>query len=681
MGATAASEVAPDAIGATRDTVLNDRYRVSLTAPLRAFDTSLARGFEAESLIDAQSKLVALVADPDTPLRDDAAASLRDLEHPHLMRLVDAGPGSLAGSGAPYPVVVLALPAGGPLVADGKATPMSEQAVRRQVVKPICEALRALHEVRVHHRALRPDNLFFADAERSRVVLGDCALGAPGQCQPAAFEPIELAPAPPLGRGDGGAEADLYALGATVLSLLLGRVPGADAPAKELMEARMERGSYAALLGEQRFSPEMERLLSGLLADSVSARWGIADVDQWITGGRVIGAKTYRTEYAVKRFAFGDRQFRTPRSVADAFNRNWDGAAPEIRSARLETWLGGGHQFQQLAGVVAVLREGRGSGRSSRHIDADELTARVCIALDPDGPLRYKGTAVAVDGIAALLAGAFLEGRDDIVHALGAMIATGLPAMWIGARVDRRRLAGEKIGYYRRLRRCMAETGLGYGIERCLYDLNPSLRCLTTLVAPASCDSLPSLLSGLDAARVASPGGDAWIDRHIAGYIAARVDPDADRRLASMTLPSASEPWQAVTGLALLAIAQDAAGAPALLNLAGAIRPSISRMVTDLHSRTRRERTLAALERRLGKGDLVAAADLIADPELWREDERGYQAAAAAYARAEAEIASLQAGRARRAARAMAVGRRFAARVACVGLALTVLAVMWGYSA
>src|SRR3546814_19223892 len=95
---------------------------------------------------------------------------------------------------------------------------------------------------------------------------------------PAIYEPIDSAMAVPEGRGYGGPEDDYYALGVLVLVLLCGGNPVPGLSEHELVEAKISKSSYAALVGETRLSLPMVAVLRGLLCHAPEGRWPHADL-------------------------------------------------------------------------------------------------------------------------------------------------------------------------------------------------------------------------------------------------------------------------------------------------------------------------------------------------------------------------------------------------------------------
>ncbi len=674
--AAMADEPAP---GGASGALLNNRYRILTSQPLEEFATPAADAYRVEDLDNQGGDLFALVGDPNMPPRARAIDALADFDHPHVMHLVDSGLAAFAAGNPLHPVFVYTRPRGGSLLTGGRVRQMTEQEIKLVFVPHVCSALAALHKRSVSHRAIRPDNLFFADEAGQRLVVGDCLASQPGQCQPAVFEPLERAFAPPLARGTGGAGADSYALGVTIVALLLGRIPGEGVSDEEFLEARLAHGSYAAMCRKTRFSPRMEELLGSLLADPIAARWGFAELEQWAKGHRVIPITTPRLERKTKPFNFVGRKCATTRALAVALNANWSDAASAIQSERLESWLLTDLNATALANTVEARRQEACGGYRAKRISVDEMIARVCISLDPDGPIRYKGVAVAVDGIGPLLAGAVTDGRDGAVQTIASIIAMGLPIAWFEAKPERRKASGERIAKFIRLRQFLNSGALGFGIERCLYDLNPGLRCLTTMVTPSLGHDLSSLLMGLNGGDGGARRGDDWIDRHVGGFMAAAIYPVFDSALAEMRLPQDPEFQRAYLGLILLTFAQRMSKCGPLAGLARKMRPSLAAVLDDLHSQTIRSNMLARFERLVETGDLTQIHNLLRDDEAWSYDAKCYRAAVEGYLQAGAQIRRLRTDRARRAARAESIGYRLAARVAYAALAATLVLVSMEY--
>ena len=74
---------------------------------------------------------------------------------------------------------------------DARMRPMNEDLVARLLIRPAAEFLELIANQDLTHRAIRPDNVFYSDAEQTRMVLGDCISSPPAIAQPTVFETIE----------------------------------------------------------------------------------------------------------------------------------------------------------------------------------------------------------------------------------------------------------------------------------------------------------------------------------------------------------------------------------------------------------------------------------------------------------------------------------------------------------
>jgi hypothetical protein len=279
----------------------------------------------------------------------------------------------------------------------------------------------------------------------------------------------------------------------------------------------------------------MERLLDGMMSDSPEDRWSLDDVAQWLLGEHVSGVVVPRLLNPIKPFPFQEREYQSTRAVAEAFNRYWNDAAAEIQTGRLEKWLASSRERLAMAESVTILRETWAGGGSK--MGTDELISRICTLLDVDGPIRYKGMSVSIDGIGPLLAQAYMEGREDQAQKIGSLIGMGLPMAWISADNERRKAMASSTAKFTRIRQYIKKSDLGYGLERCLYELNPTMRCLSPLMEPDACGDSAALLGALNV--MASTLGETtpWTNRHIAAFMAAAFHPRSDATLASTKMP------------------------------------------------------------------------------------------------------------------------------------------------
>ena len=108
-------------------------------------------------------------------------------------------------------------------------------------------------------------------------------------------------------------------------------------------------------------------------------------------------------------------------------------AAKLIESEALQKWLrralNDDERARDVEDVISELKEG---GKSSHY--EDQLVARVCIALAPSFPIRYRGIAALPSGVASLLADAATN--PQYLSALSEIIASQMVTLWVQMQKD-----------------------------------------------------------------------------------------------------------------------------------------------------------------------------------------------------------------------------------------------------
>ncbi len=675
---------AEDAARASDPGALDPRYRVAFDQSLPVLDQPFALAYGAYDEGKEHEALYALACDPAIPVRSALIDTLRTAINPNLLRMVGHGLVTRSGTET-VRVVVFEYPGGGRLVSNLKEPfkPWPEEDVLQRILPPALEGLNALHGLGFTHRALRPDNLFFVDSGRSRVVLGECVASPAGAAQPVVFEPVERAMANPFGRGEGAPACDYYALGVTLLALLTGQVPLLGKPDDEINFARLAHGSYRVLMGEAHISRATADLLAGLLCDVPESRWGAQQVQSWLDKRRTVAPPAPVRRRALQPYRFLERDFFEPRSLAYAFAENWDEARRVIRNGRLQAWLERSLNDSKAAGAVdSALAQADGK-KGVKRLGEDELLCRVCIALDPEAPVRYRRFAAMVDGFGPVIAEAVRQDSEDMSKAAAQVIASAFPVRSIEARKATHSRIANLIGLFLRLDALLREPGIGFGIERCLYELNPGLSCQSPLVAKRAAVTVGQLLAALEELAGTARGDVNPVDRHVAAFIGSRLSIRDTGGVEAMKGPAGMR-LERLAGLRLLALAQvrDRKESPEPLGplpkLCGLMAKRLGPAIGGFRSRRLREVVQHRLATTAARGSLVELFNLLLDPQLVKQDAAGYATALRELRAILAERHDIENGGTRRRAAAMQVGRQVGAALGYIGLIASLVFTMTG---
>lgn len=648
-------------------------HLVDLSSPVAGVAPGGLLAFSARAEGASAADAVAIVCRNEHPARLPAILRLmREYESPGLLRPIaqDAVP----WGGASARVIVCAAPPGPALMAPGqRRAPVREADLIRSVVRPIGSVLVLLEDLGLTHRGIRPDNLFLSPGG-GPAVLGDGFALPPGFAQPAAFEEPSSALCLPAGRGDGTIGDDLYALGVTLVALATGRWPLADLDDAGVVRAKLERGSLAAIVGEDRLPAEIATLVRRLLAEDPDRRPRPAELAGWPGSARTVAVVSRPVRRATRSIRIGPRETRDLRSLAVALGREWSDGIEAVRSGAVAAWLERTLGETALGGRLRDLVEAERGATDPQALNL--LLCSAIAAIDPKAPLFWRGAALFPESIGPLLAESLLAPGPGAMalQALSEMIDQLAMARWASASANSAIDAAAIDRRARQLRLTLRSSALGSGAERLLYGLNPALPCLSPLVADQAVTTLPGLLRALDAKAGALAPGTLPLDRHIAAFIAVQMDGRLDEELARVGEADApaEQAIAAITVFALLQRLHRAPEVPGLSRLLGALATPATQA---WHERARRDRVAAELPAVAATGDLSALHALVADPEARARDHHRFAAARRASAEAAEAISRIVAARALRQAEAQRIGGRVAHGAGLVVLALTLLSV------
>jgi eukaryotic-like serine/threonine-protein kinase len=629
-------------------------FEILADQKLDALRQPYAPAFAAACAERQSESFFAIVSDQTLPPRYELVEKLASLRLDHVLTPVGWGLVDLPGLPAGSFATVFERPAGERVVGDTAETlkPLTADEILHTVLPPIVRALHAFADARITHRAIRPTNLFY-HGPRREMLLGDAVSAPPGYAQPDAFETVEGAMAAPHCRGAGTPSDDLYALGVTLVYLLLARDPTAGTDPRELLRAKIERGSFMTIIGQARLPPELIEILRGLLADDGRERWTIEDVENWMQGRRLKPRQQNPSGIVATRpFDFNGRGSYTARAVAHAFAGDPPAAARAIRSTDFEIWLQRSLADETRSVAVAAVRADGGELRTNAGQDL-RLTARTCIALDPLAPIRYGDFSIAIDSFGNALIAAF-NCRGSL-QTIGEILTARLPQFWMSAQTNLKPeiVAMNAAKPFETIRRLAEDPRLGFGLERVLYELNPMIHCLSPLIQADHVVEAPDILDALERAAERGVSAETLLDRHLAAFIAARA-----RHLPREALDflSGSARQRALGTLAILAHLQGAHGPVTLPALGKFIASQASTLVDMFHSRERRTRLLAEVNKLANRGSLSDLFWLLNGSTERSRDMQGFAAAQQEFATVERALAVLRRGEHTRPAEAAELG-------------------------
>ncbi|HER27101.1 MAG TPA: hypothetical protein ENI69_08330 [Rhodospirillales bacterium] len=621
---------------------MKDQYLIDADDPLHDLDTPSAKAFAVRDRNDQDAHLFALICTPGLPTRMSLMYQLRLDDTPGSLPLLEWGTVFWPPINQETMVVIYRRPLGGNVanVIDAGDFKINEYEVQETFIEPMYRTIKSFSNRGIFHREIRVDNLYFMDQERLEVVLGDCVTCPPGFDQPGVYESLERNMSSQAGRGIGNSADELYALAVTVVALVVGREKIEKIDADEVIYSKIENGSYTALVGKQKMVNVLMEPLRGMLTDNPGERWDFPEVDLWLDGKRQTPMQRKFSNKIENPFLFMDREFRNPRSLAHAFSKNIGKAAIAIKEDELDLWLrrttDEGELADQIKSTVDLARTHSGNFRGSDPY----LVARACIQLDPAAPVRYKDVAFIPESIGAVLAVELL--RKGNMDAVTQALNYALPEIWfkMTSEITRDPASLDHESTFGRIRTYLQNRSIGFGAERCLYELNTSLPCLSPLVKDQYVTEIVDLLPALDDIADSVDNKLDPFDDHVVAFIAARFKEHIEPHLQALSEEKRAS--QLIGMLSLMAFMQWKLKIESLFALSSWIGGLLGPTVKTYYSRTTRGDIEGEMPQIVRKGSMPELFNLIDNADKRAIDANGYVVARNDYALAEEQILEIQ---------------------------------------
>lgn len=632
-----------DPAGDSNETMLADRYRILPNSPIADLSTVGAKAYVARDLKNPGNVMFARVCDPMVFPRVEVMVQLKSLREAFAMTPEDWGPITWPADGKRRFCIIYQRPEGGPLMNSltTRIQKIPSETLIKSFLNPALITLTLFDRRKITHRAIRPDNVFRKSGGSGSFMFGDCVAVPPSWGQSTIFESIESSMTPSTGRGKGTIADDIYALGVTLLFLGLGFCPVAEMSERDLLQAKVEQGSFSALLHGEVAPAGLREPIRGMLSDDPVDRWSLDDLMHWASGTLRRTARPVREHKTDRVFRFRDRDYRNLRSIAAAFGANWKEAAKELRSKSFDTWL---QRAVPDADLVEEVTETILSTSAGDNEAADaKLVTRVCALFDAEGPLRYKGLAVMPDGMGYALAAAVENDDKQVIGIITDLIQKGVATEWFEQKIVMGR--GDltlELKTFKKLQQFVRHAGPGYGVERVLYELNPYLPCRSSIVSSFYVYSLRDLLPALE--KVVQDTGKLprLIDRHIAAFVASRINGSIESQIADLEHSTGISAAARIGMTGVLAKVQNENPNQLTPHLTAWLVRELEPAISRYHSRSLRAKVKERMEQIATTGSLIELYQTLSNQNVIKRDERSRNAAKRDYAESVREIRRLE---------------------------------------
>ena len=615
-------------MGDKKDDLLK-RFTLRPDKPLRELDTPYAKAFDAVDDFNTNRQIYGLVCDPMLPYRQYTIDALLGATVPNLPALYGAGTVHCSHLGESRYVLFVERPQGRRL-SDAMATQprLHEHQLIDYVLQPVIRALMGMREKKTSYGNICPAAIFVGD----NPCLAECYSLPSGTLAHYIYHPIERLMCGPLGYGEANEKSDVYSLAILAYELLYGLDRFKKIAKEDYIKAVLTRTGYQLFATNREFSDAFQDFFRGCLNDNPSERWGMEQVSQWINGKRFNMTAPIPPKEAARPFTFGGENFFSRFLLAHAFQRNWREAVKDAKGMKLERWAESSLHRPELAEKIERALRIAGEASTEKHVS--DMMTRLIALLDPQGPLRTLSLSLRPDAIGLMLTDFLLRGEQQELGQLLNLIDTNVGTFW--ADLSEANKLGEMPQAIWRLQKVQPylkkSRTFGFGVERTLYDLNPSLSCQSDFLRSFHITNAAEALRALDAIAHNMAPDTSFADRHLAAFIAAKIELNKEIRLDDLaTMPNLVSNEELIV-LRLLARAQikvDRNNKMPLVGLCTWAAMRVEKMLDEIHNRILRKRLKLQLKRLASSGDLNAVLGILFSSDIAQRDYNGFTQAIA----------------------------------------------------
>ncbi len=625
-------------------TFLGNNYVVEEGSPLKEFSTEFANAYRVreKKIIkkSADGEQYILIFQKNFAPRIRAISRLVGGTNGNFQNVLDAGIIQMS-SGQTHFAIILPVIKGTRLsILLAKEGQLPEKFVNQVVIASVNNALGFLAKNNVAHGNINLNTLVF-QPELERVVVTECFSSYCGFEQSSFYEPLDRAQSLAAGKGEADETADFFALGAAVATLLQGAGLFEVGKEKEVLADRLIRGSFSVYVVQQERFGAVKEFLRGTLLDHHSERWLHNDVLEWLARKKnSAGNTSFPLKESLTGYEFNDKTHLGRRALAHDFFLNWTAAKLEVKLDDLGRWL---RLNVMRADLSEELDRSISIARRKESVMTDDDLTRTISALDPDGPLRHNDFAVCAYALPQMLAYGLARGKREYGQFIADCFNHGFLSQWLELQPPL-----EDYDYYKMywnaatIAKYIRMPALGFGIERVLYDMNPGLPCQSQLLSASCALSLDLLLKALNALPDDLHEKQDPMDRHIAAFIASKLNLSDEIRIKSIRhYPHFAKSPQLLM-MAVLTLAQAESKTRNLKNLCRWIQKRIEPLIASVQGKSIRKEFRQVIEEEVKTGDLQKLFSVITSPNFIKRDAFGLNEAAKEYHRYSNEIDALK---------------------------------------
>ena len=222
----------------------------------------------------------------------------------------------------------------------------SYEQLRTAVIPCLNEGLKALHDVQIIHKDLKPSNIMMADDQQSVAIIDFGISSVTEAGNTVIVTQTGMTPeysAPETFKGLYSSHADYYSFGITLYELFCGKTPYGNMPAEDIEKyIAIQRIPFPKAM-----PTELQELIKALTYFDISnrrdknnpnRRWGYDEVNKWLAGVKQTIPGEGVDRNSTRPYFFAGKNYTTRTELVRALVENWDEGKKELFRGKLSDY-------------------------------------------------------------------------------------------------------------------------------------------------------------------------------------------------------------------------------------------------------------------------------------------------------------------------------------------------------
>lgn len=604
---------------------LEQQFDFQFNAKIPEFSTQFADAIECKSRQskNPDDKYYAMIFKKEYPVNFSKLGFLKEIKIKVVQELIDYGKIKNL-QGKEVLVAIFRKPEGVPLLKFlSESGELTDILVTSNILNQLFAGIVALHQYGITHGKINLDNIYIK-TEGLAITIREPISEYCGFSQKAAFETYERMVCHPAGKNDLEPKADFYALGMTLVSMIIGEEIFTGITEDIIKKMKFENGSYESAMAiinsrkQIKLSQKNENLLKGLLHDKFSERWGDEEIKKWQKRETLPSVLSRLHRQSSNGFMFDEQEYFSAKYLAYEIQKNWVGAKKALKIPDLSRWISFTSKFPDVEKRFFLMTR----GWQSEVVIPDEKLSRILNLLDEEGPIRMRGTAFHPRVVGNIFSYFLHEDNKEGLEDIFTVFDLGLIEGWIAQQDDADDYKPTILGWNpKKIKHYLRKKETCFGVERCAYELNYYLACKSPLLDSFYSVGLQNTLKDLEKAKL--PANEP-LDKHLLAYLATYCEVEDTIKIKSLSNYPDFANLDEVKLCALFSLAQTTANIDIMPNTSRWLRDKLNNLISKIHSAKNRINYEESLNKIVATANISKMFAAVIDTKLIKKDRIGF---------------------------------------------------------